>query len=354
MKRLPILLSAIGALLCASVTAQDSSSLTFSGYLGLYYNFDFANPNNHERPFFVYNHKRHNEVNVNIALVKASYKSARIRSNLAFMTGSYAQYNLSAEPGVFRHIYEANAGVKLSNNRNIWLDVGVMPSHLGFESVVSADNWVPSRSLVSESSPYYETGIKLTSKNQKETFTFSALLLNGWQNIQLPDGINRPSVGFQFKYSPNQALILNYSNFFGSDQPDSLNAFRTFHNLYVRYDPSDWGVITGIDIGTDKKIATGNYGLWYAPYIIIRKHLSDKSRMAFRTEYFNDNKQLLLTTNTPNGFNTLGVSANYDYSITNKALARAEWKTYFSEDRIFKSNNSSTNHALLLTLSLRL
>jgi hypothetical protein len=36
-----------------------------------------------------------------------------------------------------------------------------MPSHIGFESVISADCWTLTRSLLAENSPYYETGMRL-------------------------------------------------------------------------------------------------------------------------------------------------------------------------------------------------
>jgi hypothetical protein len=179
------------------ILAQDSSKLLFSGYAEMYYSFDFCNPDNHEKPFFLYNHKRHNEFNVNLMYAKAAYTSKNIRGNAAIMTGNYAQYNLAAEPQLMQMIYEANIGVKLSAKNNIWLDAGIMPSHIGFESAVAADCWTPSRSLCAENSPYFETGIKFSTTNKKENFTASFLILNGWQRIQKPDYIQNPSVGLQ-------------------------------------------------------------------------------------------------------------------------------------------------------------
>jgi hypothetical protein len=70
------------------------NKLTFSGYGEMYYSYDFANPENHEKEDFIYNHKRHNEFNANLLIVKANYSDVTTRGNIALMAGNYPQYNL--------------------------------------------------------------------------------------------------------------------------------------------------------------------------------------------------------------------------------------------------------------------
>lgn len=334
--------------------AQDSAAITFSGYTELYYSFDFDKPATKAKPFFIYNHKRHNEVNLNLAYAKVNYAATKVRANVALMAGNYAQYNLAAEPELLRFVYEANIGVKLSKKHNLWLDAGIMPSHIGFESAVGADCWTASRSMLAENSPYFEAGVKLTSTNKKENFFVSFLFLNGWQRIQKPAGINKPSFGLQLNYKPKENLTLNYSNFIGTDKPDSLNALRTYHNLYAIYQINKaWGVTAGFDIGSDKN-ASQKYAVWYSPVVIVRRTLNSKSYINVRGEYFNDSKQVLLQTNTTNGFNNLGLSINYDYAVAKNALVRVEGKGYFSKDKIYKELKENNNYAVLFVLSLRL
>ena len=124
--------------------------LNFSAYGELYYSYDFSNPQNHEKSNFLYNHKRHNELNSNLLLLKANYLDKNYRANLGLMTGNYAQYNLSSEPNWAQFIYEANVGIKISKEYNLWLDAGILPSHIGFESAISADCWTLTRSLLAE------------------------------------------------------------------------------------------------------------------------------------------------------------------------------------------------------------
>lgn len=330
---------------------DTAKSLTFSGYAEVYYSYDFANPANHEKPNFVYQHKRHNELNLNFAYAKANYTKTNLRGNLALMLGNYAQYNLSAEPTWAQLIYEANIGIKLSKQNNIWLDAGVLPSHIGFESAISADCWVLTRSILAENSPYYETGVKISYANKKDNFSASFLFLNGWQHIKKPDAIQKPSLGFQFLYKPISALTLNYSNFIGTDKPDSLDALRVFHNFYAIYEPNaSIGFIIGFDIGTDKYNAN-DYGVWYSPVFIARYKINEKCKIAGRLEYYSDPHQIIIPTNTVNGFQTFGSSINFDYYVSDNIIWRSEGKYYQSKDAIFPQDN---NFSLTSSIAIKL
>lgn len=333
--------------------AQDSSKFTFSGYAEVYYQFDFDNPLSHQRPFFIYNHKRHNEINLNLAYLKASYQSSKIRGNFALMAGNYAQNNLAAEPTMLQHVYEANIGVKISKNQQTWIDAGIFPSHIGFESAIATDCWTPGRSMVAENSPYFETGLKLTHINKKENLSLAFLLLNGWQRIQKPNGINKPSAGMQLNYKTKKNILFNYSNFIGSDRPDSMNSFRTYHNFYIIYEKGKkWGFTAGLDIGTDKNI-NNSYAAWYAPVLIARKSIGKKTVLAGRVEYFSDSRQAYIFTGRSGGFNVLGLSANVDVAVSQNCLWRTEARYFHSKDKIFKEESQQQNSNLLTTLSIK-
>jgi len=326
--------------------------LNFSAFGELYYSYDFSNPQNHEKPNFLYNHKRHNEVNANLLLVKVNYFDTIYRANLGLMAGNYAQYNLSTEPIWAQFIYEANIGVKISKRRNIWLDAGIMPSHIGFENAISADCWTLTRSILAENSPYYETGIKLSYISKNEKLNLSALLLNGWQRIRRFDYFQRPAFGTQFTYVPSKKISFNYSNFVGSSKPDSVNAIRHFHNFYLQYNATKKiGLIVGFDIGMDK-ISLTKYGTWYSPVLILRLNVNEKTRMALRVEYYNDPNQIIILTGTANGFQTFGLSSNLDFDVNDKVRFRFEGKMFHSKDKIFSNNNN--NFSLTTNMTIRL
>lgn len=120
----------------AQEVEKEASPFAFSGYLETYYSYDFGNPDNHLRPGFMYSHNKHNELNLNLGLVKGSYTKGIVRANLGLMVGTYAQYNMAAEEDLLKNVYEANVGVKLSSKHNLWIDAGILPSHIGSESAV--------------------------------------------------------------------------------------------------------------------------------------------------------------------------------------------------------------------------
>lgn len=338
-----------------SAFAQDKDTtqhFAFSAYGDLYYSYDFSNPSNHNKPDFIYNYKRHNEFNANLLLARGAYTSATMRANVGLMFGNYAQYNLVSEPNWARFIYEANVGIKLSKKRNLWLDVGIMPSHIGFESAVSADCWTLTRSLSAENSPYYETGVKLSYTNKAENFNVAALILNGWQRLKKPNDSQWPSLGMQVNYKPNDKLTLNYSNFIGTNQPDTAKALRVFHNLYAIYEPaSRWGLIAGFDIGSDK-YNMQNYGWWYTPTVIVRYKLNKRLKLALRGEYFNDTHQIIIPT-FDNGSTALwGLSTNLDYQFHKCFQWRLEAKLYHTDSYLFK-RNASDNVSLTSNLTFR-
>ena len=324
----------------------------FSGYGEIYYSYDFSEPANHEKADYIYNHKRHNELNANLLLVKANYSEEKLRANLGVMLGNYPHYNLSAEPDWAQFIYEANIGFKISKTKNLWLDVGVLPSHIGFESAVGADNFTLTRSLIAENSPYFETGARLSYQNPSENLYLAFLVLNGWQKIQKPDGIQNPSFGAQITFKPNEKISLNYSNFFGSDTPDADKNFRTYHNLYAQISPnSKLAIIAGIDLGTENQNAETK--TWLAAALISKIKLNEKSDIAFRAERFLDKNQIMISSNSAKGFKMFGFSANYDYKISEKILLRFEGKNYNSAHQLFE-NQSKNNWFATTSLAIKL
>jgi Putative beta-barrel porin-2, OmpL-like. bbp2 len=184
MEEMKTLILGAALIICGGARAQDTASdakpLTISGYLEVYYSYDFNKPESNTRPGFLYNFNRHNEFNVNLGLIKAAYNSERVRANLALGAGTYMNANYAAEPATLRNIYEANVGVKLTRQKNLWFDIGIMSSHIGFESAIGKDNWTLTRSLVAENTPYFESGAKLSYTTHDGKLLLSALALNGW------------------------------------------------------------------------------------------------------------------------------------------------------------------------------
>lgn len=334
--------------------SENKSPITWSGYLETYYVYDFNQPANHERPSFLYNHTRHNEFNLNLGFIKAAYSSEKIRANLAFMAGTYAQYNLAAEPSLLQHVFEANVGVKLSDTKNLWLDMGIMPSHIGFESAISKDCWTLTRSLLAENSPYFETGVKISYASEDNQWTLSALVLNGWQRIRRPEGNQTPAFGTQVYYKPSDKVTLNWSTFIGNDKPDSLRQMRYFQNFYGIFQLSPKvGLIAGFDYGLEKKSKeNSDFNTWYSPVAILKYDINPKISAAARIEYYYDPNGVIIATSTPNGFRTTGYSLNLDYKAFNNFVWRIEGRLLNSKDNIFTREGKAVSDNFSLNTSM--
>jgi hypothetical protein len=346
-------------LLTINLLAQsDSSKLKLSTYIETYYSFDFNKPYNHQKSNFIYSHNRHNEFNINLAYLKGQYNSSNIRSNLALMAGTYANANLANEPDLLRHIFEANIGIKLSSKHQLWVDAGVFPSHIGFESAIGKDCRTLTRSILADNSPYYESGAKLSFLSKNEKWFMSALLLNGWQRIQRLPGNNKPSFGHQLTFSPSSKFSINSSSFVGSDTPDSVRQMRYFHNLYFIYQLNQkFELIGGFDFGIQQKQKNSpEYHRWYSPIVILTYHINPKFDLASRVEYYSDKNQVIISlpynSLNPSGFSTYGYSINLDYKISKQALFRIEGRYFQSESPVFKYGSNYTNQNYYLTACL--
>lgn len=348
------LFMAVLAILFTSVSAQDSTRRkeTFNWLLfaEAYYSYDFNRPVNGERPSFLYNHKRHDETNFNLLLAKASWLGKDARLNVGLMAGNYSRYNLAAEPELLRHVFEATIGFQLSKKKELWLDAGILPSHIGFETAVSASNNTLTRSIAADNSPYYETGIKLGYTTPNGHLQFSALLLNGWQRIKRAAGNQSISAGTQVSFTPNEKITLNWSSFLGNDKPDSIRQTRFFNNFYAVCTPHpQWNITAGFDIGWQKKLLEDGNDWWLTPVCVVQFKASAKWSITARGEHYNDKNHVIIQPEIrSNPFSVTGFSLNIDRKLGKFLLWRAEYRTLKSKEALFLKNNNpvKTNNAI--------
>jgi hypothetical protein len=333
------------------VSAQDTTVVKVSGYAEVYYGYDLSRPPTGERPDLIYNYKRHNEVNVNLALVRVELDRADVRAAVGLMAGTYAQYNLAAEPDLLRNLYEARVGVRLSRTRDLWLDAGVFPSHIGAEGVIGLDNITLTRSFAAEASPYYEAGARVTYKPGRWTMAF--LVLNGWQHIQRPPGNSSLAVGTQLQYAPKEGTVFNWSTFVGSDTPDSLGLWRVFNNLYATVTSERSAMTVGVDVGLQKAPVEGDGPEgWITVYGMARGRIADRWWLVGRAEYLLDDQGVVTS-----GWDLAGVSAGVDLELADRASWRLEYRLLGGpNDRFIDVNGapSNTNMAITTALCVRL
>lgn len=356
-----ILLSLLFTNVLMSFSQTDSTwskkpTFTVSGFLDVFYVFDFNQPTGSKRLDFFYNHNRHNEFNVNLCLLKLGIQHSKYRANLALHFGTYPNDNYVSEPGLLKLINEANIGISLNKNNNLWLDAGVFSSHIGFESAISMDNTTLTRSICAENSPYFLSGVKLSYSPNKKV-EMAGVVTNGWQKIQRIQGNSIPSFGTQFVYKPSERITLNWSTFIGTNTPDDLRKMRYFSNIYGKFNISKrFNLIAGFDYGLEQRSKHHPaYNNWFSPALISQIILSENWCTAIRLEYFEDKNGVIIPSPSIEGFQVTGVSLNFDYSPVKAILCRIEGRWLNASDAIFvtKSNFDFNNYSIAASIAVR-
>jgi hypothetical protein len=335
----------------AIANAQENKELklSFSGYLETYYAYDFNKPEAQAKLPFMYNYNRHNEFSVNLGLLRAKVEYDNAYASLALHSGTYVEDNYANEST--KIISEAYIGLYLDKARKSTIEVGVLPSYIGFETAASSTNLTLTRSLLAENSPYFMTGAKYTYK-PNDKWQFSGLVTNGWQRINKPDKNQSPALGSQIVYKPSAKSVFNWSTFVGKELYNNEWGIRYFSNLYwdKQWNPK-WRTIIGFDAGMQTDKSNSDKQLyWMSPAIMTQYTLTPKWQTTFRVEYYKDKDNVIIAVNDE--FKTLGTSLNIDYLINAKVKFRTEARYLNSTEKVFTKDTSLVNDNFCVTTSL--
>lgn len=342
-------------LICGfTVWAQDTLSSSkvkfdFSGYLETYYTYDFNKPEATKRQDFFYNHNRHNEFNVNLALLRSFVYYENFYSKITIQAGMYVQDNYSNED--LKLLNEAYIGVYLDKKQKTSIEAGIFASHIGFETATSSSNLNLTRSILAENSPYFLSGVKLNYK-PNEKWLFSGILNNGWQRINKPNRNALPAFGSQIVYKSSAKSILNWSTFVGDEPLGENLRTRYFSNLYWDYQWSDkWRTIFGFDYGLQKRLDAEGFANWYSPVLIAQYSISNKWLIAYRSEYYQDKENVVISSNY-GSFKTLGNSMNLNFVPNSKVKVRTEARWLHSDSENFSTQGGYSKDNVFITTAM--
>jgi hypothetical protein len=342
MKYLQLFLFLLMNVLFGVAKAQQQDSFALQLYSEVYGSIIPNKPFDKTRPAFHYNYTKANNAGINMALAKVHYSKQRFRTNLGLMAGDYATANLAAEEPWVRIIYEANAGVKLSNKKEFWLDAGVMPSHIGFETAIGRDNWAATRSIVADNSPYYETGLRISYQPNAKWY-LALLSLTGWQRITPSGKKFQPAFGSQITYKPSSNFSINHSSYVGMAPYTFANLNRYYSNLFANFQlHSKLFVMLGWDMGVEAyKTGLRNYVVWNGWCAQVQyKRVPQKWQFTARYERFIDQYNILfeLPEQIYHEFNVHHASFNIDRFLGKGFLLRAEANYQSSPYPLFRKN----------------
>lgn len=298
-----------------------------------------------DRHPFITSYNRNNTPLLNLALLQGKFVSKKFKANLGLMAGSFASANMRNEPNLLRYLYEVNIAFKMHKSEALWLEAGVMPSHIGFESPIGADQLNMTRSIVAENSPYFESGVKLSF--QKNRWYAAALITNGWQEVIGPDSTINLSFGHQMTYT-NEKWKFNSSSFIGNAYiglPE--RALRIYHNAYAQYSGKKFSAVIGFDFGFQRIPNTRQMVNWYTPVGVIAVKVFEKTTVSARFEYFNDQRGLFLGNIEKSRPAVVSSSVGLDLFLAPQLMWRIESRwfdarqfIYTAEDNLYDTNIS--------------
>jgi hypothetical protein len=255
---------------------------------------------------------------------------------------------------MLKNIFEANAGYRISKKHDLWLDAGIMPSHIGFESAVGADCPTLTRSILADNSPYYEAGVKISYTTPDAKWYAAVMYLNGWQRVGRIPGNQIPAWGTQLTFSPTPRFSVNWSSYAGTEGPDSLMQWRLFQNVYAKWNlHPKLNLILGFDLGNQQKFKGASaWHVWYSPVVVVQYVPSERWRLAWRGEGYSDKGNVMVQTPVSEGFRTAGYSFNVDFLPVRKLLLRAEARALHAQRSVFQKNGKPSAQNYFFTAAV--
>lgn len=343
----------LGALLVAPGAAQAQATsdtaitVTFGGFVDAYYAYDFGRPPTFDRSFaggapFTTQPARSNEFNVNLADVAMNLSGQRLHGRLALQAGTAVQSNYAGEPtngsvsgpSLSRNIQEAYAGYRVSPT--LWIDGGIFFSNMGEESWVSKDNPTYTRSLVSEYSPYYSSGVRALWQ-ATPTLGVRLDVVNGWQNISETN--TAKGVGVRLDYAVAPTTTISYYNFVNGETEGRL---RVFNGLGATVTAGATRLLGELDVGSlGPPSSSRGTATWWGYTAIVRRQITTPMAVVARIERYADPEQVNIVTGQTNPFRGNGASIGVDVSPQARFRWRTELRGFFADASVFPNGHGA-------------
>ncbi|MBU3678160.1 MAG: hypothetical protein FGM32_00945 [Candidatus Kapabacteria bacterium] len=270
--------------------------------------------------------------------------------------GWFSRDNYQGADKAYRNLQQA--WLRFDITPDVSLRAGVMPSHIGYESMNSRDNFILSRLFCSDATPYYETGASM-QWHPLQSLSIEGLVLSGWQRIV---AVNRNLAwGSRINWKPDTTLSITWGTFYGNMEDrtatrqrawESQAAWRFYNNFWVEWKPMPDLTLVGIaDVGRQQLNGDSTATTWCMAAIAALQ-IHPKCRLGARAEYFSDPASIMFATPTGPGFVTSSLSCNVDLAINRSTTLRGEIRRMFSADNIFPSSTGLQNSDVFGTITV--
>lgn len=324
MKKFALFTLAASMFSAFSVNAQDAPAeeekkgkLTISGYVDVYYQYNFNNPqfvandassmgasylptvDNVGRIFDI----KHNQFSLGLVQTKFAYTTDK--SEVVVDLG----YGPNSALGNFGNVFGNTIGIKQAYlaykvTDKLTATVGQFGTHLGYELIDAPLNYNYSLSYLFGNGPFYHTGLK-ASYAFSERFGLMAGIVNGWDAMY--DFNKSKSVIAQLYVKPVDGWDV-YINYVGGDEKngysfptigavnDSLKSTSHIFDITTTFQATDAfkiGVNAAYGFGNKlKPDATQEDGFskasWYGAALYLNYSFNEVFGLGLRAEHFND------------------------------------------------------------------
>lgn len=274
--------------------------LTPLGYVEAHYAYNFNRPSNGITNYRGFDNRHNTFTLANVALgANAEYGPVTVRAILQYgSTPSTYYLGEPARPGtsgtnatsseLWKYVQEANIAWKAPVGRGLLLQLGLVPSPIGFEAFAVKDNWNYSRSNLFFGFPFYHTGLRATYE-WTDALSSTVSVFNGWNSVV--DNNEEKSVQANVTYRvPNRVLL--QALYFGGVERPALSRpegpyWRHHFNALGRWDTTTWlSLAAQGDYGFEpNRIGTAR---WIAGAVYARVEPVDRVYIALRGDRFHE------------------------------------------------------------------
>jgi hypothetical protein len=299
---------------------------------------------------------RHNELQINLASIGLTWSYRNVNGRIALQYGGMLSIVQDTDPSLgrgsgistanLRYLREATLGYHWDRLAGINLDAGIFLSYVGMESYLLAENWLYTRTVACDSTPFYFQGLRAqifpTTKVKVELW-----LMNGWQSYAKFGFV--PAGGASVRWSPREWIAVVANFYLGQDTPNVSDRIRFHHddslNLRVYNRPASHGLSKlALSINNHGGFQAGGAGQpgpadahMGASALSLRAWFArDQLALTVRGEYFTNPGRYLapfpppsLKTEPGNDLTIWGVTGNIDVMPTDFFSVRAEvnWRS---------------------------
>lgn len=279
--------------------APPPVKLTPLGYVEALYAYNFNRPSNGITNFRGFDN-RHNTFTLSNVVLGASAETGPVTTRVVLQYGATGSTYYLGEPALagsgganasnpelWKYVQEANVAWKAPVGRGLVLQLGLVPSPVGFETFAVKDNWNWSRSNLFFGLPFYHTGLRATYDWTDELSTTVAIY-NGWNSVV--DNNEEKSVQASVTYKVPDRVLVQALYFGGIERPTGSPEgpyWRHHFDAYAQVDATKWLAFTGqADYGFEtNRIGTAR---WWAGAVYARVKPTGGVFVAVRGDRFTE------------------------------------------------------------------